>query len=61
VIANDIVSAFLNADMASTVSILIKIDPSSEPDDREPDDTVVVKLDRALHGSKFSLLWCNDV
>jgi dihydroxyacetone kinase DhaKLM complex PTS-EIIA-like component DhaM len=60
VIAIDIGGAFLNADMAPTrvevhmrlnrimTSMLMQLDPSYEKY-REPDDTVVVRLDKALY------------
>jgi Reverse transcriptase (RNA-dependent DNA polymerase) len=73
VIAIDIGGAFLNADMAPTgvevhmrlnrvmTSMLIQLDPSYEKY-RESDDTVVVKLDKALYGCvEASLLWYNDL
>ena len=73
VIAIDIGGAFLNADMAPTgvevhmrlnrvmTSMLIQLDSSYEKY-REPDNTVVVKLDKALYGCvEASLLWYNDL
>jgi Reverse transcriptase (RNA-dependent DNA polymerase) len=73
VIAIDIGGAFLNADMAPTgvevhmrlnrvmTSMLMQLDPSYEKY-REPDDTVVVRLDKALYGCvEASLLWYNDL
>jgi Reverse transcriptase (RNA-dependent DNA polymerase) len=73
VIAIDIGGAFLNADMAPTgvkvhmrlnrvmTSMLIKLDPSYQQY-CEPDNTVMVKLDRALYGCvESSLLWYNDL
>ena len=60
-IAIDIGVTFLNADMALTgvevhmrlnrvmTSMLMQLDPSYEKY-REPDDTVVVRLDKALYG-----------
>jgi Reverse transcriptase (RNA-dependent DNA polymerase) len=63
----------LNADMVPTgvevhirlnrviTSMLMQLDPSCERY-REPDDTVVVRLDKALYGCvEASLLWYNDM
>jgi hypothetical protein len=72
-IAIDIGGAFLNADMAPTsvevqmrlnrvmTSMLMKLDPPYVQYCK-PDNTVVVKLDRALNGCvESSLLWFNDL
>ena len=73
VIAIDIGGAFLNADMSPTgidvhmrldrvmSSMLIQLDPSYEKF-RDMNDTVVVKLDKALYGCvEASLLWYKDL
>ena len=73
VIAIDIGGAFLNADMSPTgidvhmrldrvmSSMLIQLDPSYEKF-RDRNDTVVVRLDKALYGCvEASLLWYKDL
>ena len=73
VIAIDIGGAFLNADMSPTgidvhmrldrvmSSMLIQLDPSYEKF-RDVNDTVVVRLDKALYGCvEASLLWYKDL
>ena len=69
VIAIDIGGAFQNADMSPTgidvhmrlSSMLIQLDPSYEKF-RDRNDTVIVRLDRALYGCvEASLLWYRDL
>jgi predicted lactoylglutathione lyase len=73
VVAIDIGGAFLNADMSPTgidvhmrldrvmSSMLIQLDPSYETF-REDNDTIVVRLDKALYGCvEASLLWYKDL
>jgi Reverse transcriptase (RNA-dependent DNA polymerase) len=73
VIAIDIGGAFLNAEMSSTgvqvhmrlnrvmANMLIQLDPSYEQY-RNTDNTVVVRLDKALYGCvEASLLWYKDL